>query len=55
MWTLPGATAFIAGSNLAPMIVHRIRPALVVGASLALTAVGIGLVSQPARTPWRSS
>jgi DHA2 family multidrug resistance protein-like MFS transporter len=46
LWTLPGAIVFIAGSNLAPMIVHRVRPALVVGAGLALTAVGIGLVIQ---------
>ncbi len=44
LWTLPGAVAFVASSNLAPMLVRRIRPAFLVGAGLALTAVGVGLV-----------
>jgi DHA2 family multidrug resistance protein-like MFS transporter len=44
LWTLPSAIAFVVGSNLAPMIVRRVRPAFVVGAGLALAAVGIALV-----------
>ncbi len=46
LWTLPGAIAFIVGSNVAPMLVRRVRPAFLVGAGLALAAVGMGLVAQ---------
>ncbi|MCI0441244.1 MAG: MFS transporter [Chloroflexi bacterium] len=46
LWTLPGAVAFIIGSNLAPMLVRRIRPALLVGAGLMLAAAGVGLLIQ---------
>jgi len=44
LWSLPSAIGFIVGSNLAPKVIHRFRPAFVLGASLALAAVGLGLL-----------
>jgi DHA2 family multidrug resistance protein-like MFS transporter len=46
LWTVPGAVAFIAGSNLAPPIARRFPLAMVVSAGLALIALGFGLLSQ---------
>jgi MFS transporter, DHA2 family, multidrug resistance protein len=46
LWTAPSAAGTIAGSMLATRIVRRVRPALVVGAGLALTAVGFGMLTQ---------
>jgi DHA2 family multidrug resistance protein-like MFS transporter len=46
LWTLPGAIAFIVGSNTAPMIVRRVRPAYMVGFGFVLAAIGIGLMIQ---------
>jgi MFS transporter, DHA2 family, multidrug resistance protein len=46
LWTAPSAAGTIAGSMLATRIVRRVRPALVVGAGLALTAAGFGMLTQ---------
>lgn len=46
LWTVPGAIVSIVGSNLAPVIVRRVRPAFVVAAGLALAAAGFGLLTQ---------
>ena len=46
LWSVPGAIAFVIGSNLAPRIVRRIRPSLVVAGGLALAAFGLGLITQ---------
>jgi DHA2 family multidrug resistance protein-like MFS transporter len=46
LWTAPSAAGTIAGSMLATRIVRRVRPALVIGAGLALTAVGFGMLTQ---------
>ncbi|MCL5995895.1 MAG: MFS transporter [Chloroflexi bacterium] len=46
LWSLPSAVGFIVGSNLAPRIVHRFRPVLVIGACLTLAALGLGLLTQ---------
>jgi DHA2 family multidrug resistance protein-like MFS transporter len=46
LWTLPGAVAFVIGSNTAPMIVQRVRPAYVVSAGFVLAAFGIVLATQ---------
>ena len=46
LWSLPSAVGFIAGSNLAPRFVHRIRPAIVLSAALALAALGLGMLTQ---------
>jgi DHA2 family multidrug resistance protein-like MFS transporter len=43
LYSLPGALAFIVGSNLAPRVVQRIRPGVVVAGGLALAAVGMSL------------
>jgi DHA2 family multidrug resistance protein-like MFS transporter len=41
LWSVPSAVGFIVGSNLAPRIMYRFRPALVLGVSLALAALGL--------------
>jgi DHA2 family multidrug resistance protein-like MFS transporter len=41
LWSVPSAIGFIAGSNLAPRFMYKFRPAFVLGASLALAAVGL--------------
>ena len=46
LWSVPSAIGFIVGSNLAPRIVHRIRPAYVMGAGLAIAAIGLGVLTQ---------
>src|SRR5687768_14851857 len=33
LWSLPSAVGFIVGSNIAPWIIHRFRPAFVLGSS----------------------
>src|SRR5499433_241022 len=39
LWSLPSAGGFIIGSNLAPRLLRRVRPAYVIGSSLALAPV----------------
>src|SRR5512132_1798618 len=46
LWSLPSAVGFIVGSNLAPRILRRVRPAYVVGAGMGLGAVGLGVLTQ---------
>ncbi len=46
LWAVPGAVSSIVGSNLAPVIVRRVRPAYVVAAGLGLAALGSWLLSQ---------
>jgi MFS transporter, DHA2 family, multidrug resistance protein len=46
LWSLPGAVTSIVGSNLAPIIVRRTRPAFVVAAGLALSALSFGVLTQ---------
>ena len=46
LWSLPSAVGFIVGSQAAPRIVRRVRPAYVIGAGLALAAVGLGMLTQ---------
>jgi DHA2 family multidrug resistance protein-like MFS transporter len=46
LWSVPGALASIVGSNVAPVLVRRIRPAYVAAAGLALAAVGFALLTQ---------
>ncbi|MGH2561181.1 MAG: MFS transporter [Thermomicrobiales bacterium] len=46
LWSLPSSVGFIAGSMLAPILVRRVRPAMVMAASLAIAAVGFGVLSQ---------
>lgn len=45
LWSVPGALASILGSNLAPALVRRIRPAYVVAGGLVLAALGFALIA----------
>ncbi len=51
LWSLPSAGGFIIGSNLAPRILRRVRPAYVIGAGLAMAAVGLGVLTQVGGAP----
>ena len=46
LWSVPSAVGFIVGSNLAPRIVHRVRPAYVMGTGLAISAIGLAVLTQ---------
>jgi DHA2 family multidrug resistance protein-like MFS transporter len=46
LWSLPSAAGFILGSNLAPRFVHRLRPAIILGISLLLTALSLAILTQ---------
>src|SRR5688500_15012361 len=45
LWSVPSAIGFIIGSNVAPRIVRRLRPAFVIGGGLAIAAVGLSVLS----------
>ena len=51
VWSLPSALGFIAGSMIAPRIIHRFRPSVIMGGGMAIAAVGtaalIGLGLDP--------
>jgi hypothetical protein len=51
LWWLPSAGGFIVGSNLAPRILRHLRPASVIGAGLALAAVGLGVLTRVGGSP----
>lgn len=46
LWSVPGAITSIVGSNIAPVIARRVRPAYVMASGLALAAVSFGLLTQ---------
>jgi DHA2 family multidrug resistance protein-like MFS transporter len=46
LWSLPEAAAFVIGSQLAPRVLHDVRPAYVIAGGLALAAVGLGVLTQ---------
>jgi MFS transporter, DHA2 family, multidrug resistance protein len=46
LWSLPSAIGFIVGSNVAPRIVRVVRPSHLMGAGLALAAVGLAILTQ---------
>jgi len=45
-WSVPSAIGFIIGSNVAPRIVRRTRPAYVIAAGLSLAAIGLAILSR---------
>jgi DHA2 family multidrug resistance protein-like MFS transporter len=51
LWSLPSAVGFIVGSNLAPRILRRVRPGPVIGAGLAMAAIGLGVLTQVGGSP----
>jgi DHA2 family multidrug resistance protein-like MFS transporter len=46
LWSVPGAITSIIGSNVAPVIARRVRPAYVMASGLALAALSFGLITQ---------
>jgi DHA2 family multidrug resistance protein-like MFS transporter len=46
LWSAPSGAGLIAGSTLAPLLVRRFRPGLVMAVGLALAALGFGLLTQ---------
>jgi DHA2 family multidrug resistance protein-like MFS transporter len=44
LWSVPSAIGFIVGSNVAPRFMYRFRPAVVLGTSFGITAVGLGML-----------
>jgi MFS transporter, DHA2 family, multidrug resistance protein len=46
LWTVPSSTALILGSLLAPVMVRRARPGIVMAAGLLFAATGFGLLTQ---------
>ena len=46
LWTATSGVAFVVGSMLAPMIVHRVRPAYVLAGGLTLASAGFALFTQ---------
>jgi MFS transporter, DHA2 family, multidrug resistance protein len=51
LWSLPSAVGFIVGSNLAPRVLRRVRPAVVTGAGLAMAAAGLAVLTQVGGSP----
>ncbi|HKA97208.1 MAG TPA: MFS transporter [Streptosporangiaceae bacterium] len=51
LWSLPSAGGFIVGSNLAPRLLRRVRPAYVIGPGLALAAAGLGVLTRVGGSP----
>jgi DHA2 family multidrug resistance protein-like MFS transporter len=45
LWSLPSALGFIVGSQAAPWILRRVRPAYVIGVGLAMAAVGLAMLT----------
>jgi DHA2 family multidrug resistance protein-like MFS transporter len=46
LWSLPSAVGFIVGSQVAPRVLHGVRPAYVIGGGLGLSAVGLAVLTQ---------
>lgn len=51
LWTAPSAVGFIAGSMLAPALVARFQPAMLMAGGFALAALGFALLSLSASPP----
>jgi len=43
-WSLPSAVGFVVGSTVAPKIIHRFRPSVIMGAGMAIAAVGTAML-----------
>jgi MFS transporter, DHA2 family, multidrug resistance protein len=46
LWSLPSAIAFVVGSQVTPRIIHRFRPAVLIGGGLLLGAAGLAILTQ---------
>jgi MFS transporter, DHA2 family, multidrug resistance protein len=43
-WSLPSAAGFIVGSTVAPRIIHRFRPSVIMGVGMAVSAIGTAIL-----------
>jgi predicted MFS family arabinose efflux permease len=50
LWSLPSAVGFIVGSQVAPRLVRVVRPAYIIGAGLAMAAIGLLVLTQVGAT-----
>ena len=46
LWTVPGAITSVASSMLAPILVRRVHPRIIVVVGLAIVVVGLGLLAR---------
>ena len=44
LWSLPSAVGFIVGSTIAPRIIHRFRPSVIMGVGMAIAAAGTAML-----------
>jgi DHA2 family multidrug resistance protein-like MFS transporter len=44
LWSLPSAVGFVIGSTIAPRIIHRFRPSVIMGTGMAIAAIGTALL-----------
>jgi len=44
LWSLPSAAGFVVGSIIAPKIIHRFRPAVIMGVGMAVAAIGTAML-----------
>ncbi len=44
LWSLPSAVGFIVGSTIAPRIIHRFRPSVVMGTGMLIAAAGTAIL-----------
>jgi len=44
LWSLPSAAGFVVGSTVAPKIIHRFRPAVIMGTGMAIAAAGTAIL-----------
>jgi MFS transporter, DHA2 family, multidrug resistance protein len=44
LWSLPSAVGFIVGSTIAPRIIHRFRPSVIMGVGMAIAAGGTAIL-----------
>ncbi|HJP71309.1 MAG TPA: MFS transporter [Candidatus Limnocylindria bacterium] len=44
LWSLPSAIGFVIGSTIAPRVIHRVRPSVVMGTGMAIAAVGTAVL-----------
>ena len=50
LWSLPSAIGFIVGSQVAPRLVRIVRPSHIIGVGLAMSAVGLLILTQVGAT-----
>ena len=44
LWSLPSAAGFVVGSTIAPRIIHRFRPSVIMGVGMLVAAIGTAML-----------